>query len=107
MGCDEVESIVNQLQSFGYLNKDVDLTVDGRQYIEVGYQPEVSVNNITVNNIKQQTNIDTKKYVERKAPLFEMGSAVNVNGVSIEGKGIEAGIKVKEVAEKVKSKLPL
>lgn len=45
--------------------------------------------------------------MERKAPLFEMGSAVNVNGVSIEGKGIEAGIKVKEVAEKVKSKLPL
>lgn len=106
MGYDEVDRIIEQLQAFGYVDKNTELTVDGRQYIEVGYQPEATVNGITVNNIEQQINVNTKKYVERNAPIVQLDSLIKANGISVESKGIDVGSTAKAVMQKIKNNLP-
>ena len=106
MGYDEVDKIIEQLQAFGYVDKNTELTVDGRQYIEVGYQPEPTENIITVNNIEQQKNINTKKYVERNAPIMQVDSMVKPTGISIENKGIDVGSTAKAAMQKIKNNLP-
>ena len=94
----DVDNCIKALKEFGYLDKQDNLTSEGKQYLEVGYVPEsVVVNNVTINNIENQNNINTNKYVERNAPIVELGSAVSFAGVKVENNESVAGGVIKEV----------
>lgn len=94
-----VDECIEALKEFGYLDKQDNVTIDGKQYLEVGYVPESIVNNVIINNIENQKNITTDKYVERNAPAVELGSVANFTGVSVENNESVVGGAIKEVVK--------
>lgn len=86
---EEFDKIITALEKYEYL-EDFELTVDGEQYLEVGVQETMSVNNFNFNGDNQKITVGDDKSVEQKGVFVSVdGNTVTPNAKGIGAKIIE------------------